>query len=409
MKSIGWVGTRGMFLLFALIGGIYGFQVSTANDDVDVSKRQDFATEDTTFGTNEDIYIRIPHETAKLKEGKGVLNVQVKAGKTKYKGGRKLTIKGDKTAVSYSDDIQPLFTMGGAWFNYGGTAAGACVTCHAGDDGIDPEECPPECHLMDLGTRAGILHGADGGSVPILGESAVGATDYDWEKSDLRKRLRNNRMPPGFPFVIDESNRNGADISTTDDGDDLALAGSNFFVKRHPSAEAPEIWEYEYGSGTNAIGLIGAWVTGANAGLNEENDVPYGGDADVTWDDVSPFFNVPNTWYNGGLACASCHFSDVEPPSFHAMNLSSAAGLRAGADGGEEPILGESTVGSTDFNWSKSGLRKRLRNNRMPPEAPFVLDESGRDGLMLVHPVTGNDVSAVDLIGEWVDAGCPDN
>ena len=60
MKSIGWVGTRGMFLLFALIGGIYGFQVSTASGDVDVSKRQDFATEDTTFGTNEDIYIRIP-------------------------------------------------------------------------------------------------------------------------------------------------------------------------------------------------------------------------------------------------------------------------------------------------------------------------------------------------------------
>ena len=31
-----------------------------------------------------------------------------------------------------------------------------------------PEECPPECHLMDLGTRAGMLNGADGGSEPIL-------------------------------------------------------------------------------------------------------------------------------------------------------------------------------------------------------------------------------------------------
>ena len=45
----------------------------------------------------------------------------------------------------------------------------------------------------------------------------------------------------------------------------------------------------------------------------------------------------------------------------------------------------------------------------MPSDAPFVLDESNRDGLMLVHPVTGGDVSAVDLIGEWVDAGCPNN
>ena len=91
------------------------------------------------------------------------------------------------------------------------------------------------------------------------------------------------------------------------------------------------------------------------------------------------------------------------------MDLGTRAGMLNGADGGEEPILGESAVGSTDFNWSKSGLRKRLRNNRMPPEAPFVLDESNRDGPMLVHPVTGNSVSAVDLIGEWVDAGCPDN
>ena len=105
------------------------------------------------------------------------------------------------------------------------------------------------------------------------------------------------------------------------------------------------IWEYDYGSGTDAVGILGAWVTGTNAGINEENDVPYGGDADVTWDDVAPFFNMSNTWYNGGLACAFCHFSDVEPPSFHAMDLTSAAGLRTGADGGMVPILGEAVPG----------------------------------------------------------------
>ena len=262
---------------------------------------------------------------------------------------------------------------------------------------------------MDLGTRAGMLAGADGGAEPLFGESAVGATDYDWDNSGLKKRLRNNRMPPGFPFVMDESNRNGTDVSTANDGDDLALTGSNFFVKRHPTPGDPTIWEYDYGSGTDAVGLLGAWVTGTNAGLNEENDVPYGEDADVTWDDVAPFFNQRDTWFNGSLACTFCHFSDVEPPSYHAMDLSYAAGLRAGADGGSEPILGESPVGATNFNWSKSGLRKRLRNNRMPSDSPFVLDESNRNGPMLAHPVTGNAVSAVDLIGEWVDAGCPDN
>jgi len=399
MKTIGWVGTRGMFLLFALIGGIYGFQVSTASDDVDVSKRQDFATEDTTFSTNENIYIRIPpDEVAKLKEGKALLNVQVKAGKTKYKGGAKLTIKGDKTAVSYRDDIQPLFTKGGAWFNYGGTAAGACVTCHAGDDGIDPEECPPECHLMDLGTRAGMLNGADGGSVPILGESAVDATDYDWGKSDLRKRLRNNRMPPGFPFAIDESNRNGGDIDLSNDGDDINLGGQ-FYLNTTGG-------DVDYGIlETNAIGLLEAYVGGLKG-----SPVTYAGSAGtVTFTDVAGLFSKPNVWYNGGPACTSCHYCNTEPPCYHMIDFNTEAGLLAGADNGEEPLLGESVVGAKDFNWGSSGLRKRLRNNRMPPEAPFVLDESGRDGPMLVHPVTGSDVSAVDLIGEWVDAGCPDN
>ena len=121
--------------------------MSTASGDVDVSKRQDFATEDTTFGTNEDIYIRIsPGEVAKLTEGKKTkLQVQVtQKGKKKIKGGANLTIKGDKTAVSYRDDVQPLFTNGGAWFNYEeGFAASQCVMCHAGDvDGDGEETCP---------------------------------------------------------------------------------------------------------------------------------------------------------------------------------------------------------------------------------------------------------------------------
>src|SRR3972149_1563391 len=202
VKTIGWAWTRGACLLFVLVGGIYGFQVSTASGDVDVSKRQDFATADTTFGTNEDIYIRIPpDEVAKLKVGKNAkLQVQVtQQGKKKIKIDKedaKLTIKGDKTAVSYRDDVQPLFTNGGGWFNYEeGFAASQFVMCHAGDvDGNGEETCPPECHLMDLGTRAGMLAGADGGAEPLFGESAVGATDYDWDNSGLKKRLRNNRM-----------------------------------------------------------------------------------------------------------------------------------------------------------------------------------------------------------------------
>ena len=107
-------------------------------------------------------------------------------------------------------------------------AATACGACHAGDvDGDGEEVCPPECHLLDLNTRAGWIAGADGGTAPILGESSVGATDYDWSHAKLRQRLRNNRMPPGIPFNIDEANRDGGDVilAGAADANDILLGG----------------------------------------------------------------------------------------------------------------------------------------------------------------------------------------
>ncbi len=388
---------------------------------VQFSKRQDFVTNDYDFGKEEDVYIKVHlGDVANLIPGPAKVEVKLKQDidgfpEAKLKAKRNITVSASPRAVSYRTDIQPLFTQDRAWFDNPDLAATACGVCHAGDDGIPPEECPPECHLMDLNTHAGMLNGADGGSEPIFGESSVGATDYDWAESALRKRLRNNRMPPGFPFEMDESNRNGPDVSTTDDGDDLALTGSNFYVKRHLGTSLEDHWVYEYSCcdapNPNAAGLIGAWVNGTSAGLNEAAVVPYEGDADVTWSDVAPFFTQRDTWFFGSLACTFCHFDDEEPPSYHAMDLSTAAGLRAGADAGSEPILGESAVGATDFNWGASGLRKRLRNNRMPPESPFVLDESNRNGPTVVDPTVAppGTISAVGLIGLWVDAGCPNN
>ena len=46
---------------------------------------------------------------------------------------------------------------------------------------------------MDLNSHAGWLAGVDGGMMALLGESAVGMTDYNWSKSMLKMRLRNSR------------------------------------------------------------------------------------------------------------------------------------------------------------------------------------------------------------------------
>ncbi len=66
---------------------------------------------------------------------------------------------------------------------------------------------------MDLSSYEGIVTGADSLSAPpgvsILGASAVGATDFNWDVSKLRERFRNNRMPPGIEFDITEENRDG--------------------------------------------------------------------------------------------------------------------------------------------------------------------------------------------------------
>ncbi len=325
--------------------------------------------------------------------------------------------------ISYNDDIKPFFTQPSAWFDRNlnldladDYTSFACSWCHGGNTG--EEVCPPKCHLMYLGSHAGMLAGADvedGCGEPILGQDPgctnTGFSLENWEESVLRWRLRNNRMPPGSPFMLDESNRNGPDITTHPDKNDLRLGSSRFAIKIDANGD------YEYSCcddpNPNAVDLIGAWVMGTNAGLNESNKVSYGGVKDVKWKDVEPFFTQRNTWFKGSLACTYCHYCNDEPPCYHAMDLSSPKGIRKGADvedGCGEPILGQGPLCTdTNFDWEESVLRKRLRNNRMPPNAPFVLNESNRNGRTLIIRSTGEKISAVDLIGGWVGAGAPNN
>jgi len=70
------------------------------------------------------------------------------------------------------------------------------------------------------------------------------------------------------------------------------------------------------------------------------------------------------------------------------MDLSSYQGIMTGADSISAPpgvsILGASEVGATDFDWSHSKLRERLRNNRMPPGIAFDITEENRDGPLVL-------------------------
>ena len=103
---------------------------------------------------------------------------------------------------TFEANVLPLFTENGAWFE----GSQACTGCHFANT-------ENSYHEMDLSSNAGIMAGGDVLSeppgVPILGQSEVGAADYNWEHAELKERLRNNRMPPGWEFDIIEENRDG--------------------------------------------------------------------------------------------------------------------------------------------------------------------------------------------------------
>lgn len=256
----------------------------------------------------------------------------------------------------FDSDVLPLFVKDGVWFS----GSLACSGCHfAGAEN--------SYHEMDLTSHAGILAGADvleePPGVSILGESEAGQGDYDWSASKLRQRLRNNRMPPGWDFDISEANRDGPCVQVSDAG-----------VKVDLSA---------YGCDLNAVGLIAAWV---------ESGAPDGGfeygEAELTFErDVLPFFTKDDMWFEGSQACSACHFA-LSEHSYHEMDLRAYEGILAGADSLEDPpgvsILGESEPGKGDFDWGKSKLRERLRNNRMAPGVEFDITEANRDGPVIL-------------------------
>jgi hypothetical protein len=287
--------------------------------------------------------------------------------------------------ANFETNVLPLFTEASAWFE----GSQACASCHYANS-------PESPHEMNLSSYAGIRAGADILSEPpgvsILGESESNAGDFDWENSELRHRLRDNRMPPGAIFLLDESNRDGPYV----------LHGEAVQV-----ATEIEI----FGTGeceVYAVNLIGTWVeSGAPNGAFEfaaEDGSTCDGDFAA---DVSPLFTKAGAWSPGSPACVSCHFANSEN-SFHEMNLNTYEGTVAGADVLSEPpgvsILGQNEDGS--FDWESSELRHRLRDNRMPPGSLFDITEANRDGPTV--SINGVDVRAVDLVGAWVDAGAPE-
>ena len=304
----------------------------------------------------------------------------------------------DDTSVDFERDVLPFFTEDNMWFE----GSQACTGCHFANS-------ENSYHEMNLSSYEGILTGADSLSSPpgvsILGESAIGAGDFDWDHSKLKERLRNNRMAPGWDFDITEENRDGP----------LVLHG--MAIKEKSEITSLDNGECE----VKAVNLIGAWTT---AGASEDNSFDFtaedGKACEGTFQsDILPLFTENGLWFEGSQACASCHFANTEN-SYHEMDLTSYQGIMIGGDALSKPpgvpLFGQSEVGATDFDWDHAKLRGRLRNNRMPPGWDFDITEENRDGACIevsglgVNVLLGEygcDLNAVGLIAAWVQSDAP--
>ncbi len=350
-----------------------------------------------------EIAIDLPQGAGAAAKAVDLLAAWVDAGAPETDPFDYIGVDGNSYQGLFAVDILPLFTESDLWYE----GAQACTGCHFANS-------EASYHEMDLSTYEGIMLGGDVLSAPpgtpILGQSAIGATDYDWAHSKLRARLRDNRMPPGWEFDITETNRDGLCVEASNDGVTI-LPG-------------------EYGCELNGVSLIAAWV---EAGAPETDAFDYGGAALNFERDVLPFFTEADMWYEGSQACTGCHFANSEA-SYHEMDMSTYEGIMLGGDVLSSPpgtpILGQSAIGETDYDWSHSKLRDRLRNNRMPPGIEFDITEENRDGPFVLHGRLATEppppppqetagesgpslqemcaVKAVSLLGAWVNAGAPE-
>ncbi|RMF57485.1 MAG: Ig domain-containing protein, partial [Calditrichaeota bacterium] len=220
--------------------------------------------------------------------------------------------------ISFSQHILPMFTTNNFWF----PGSDKCTSCHFSNNEDEGSK-----HAMDLGSYQGHMLGADPPDQstpghPLYGQTP-GQTDFDWDNSLLRARLRNNRMPqqPGWEFRRDESNRNGPD---------LELVNGHWQVKKPHQYTS---WGNE-DNVPNALGLIQAWVEALKAGGDIQDSTLYfsymGADSLTFFDDVQQFFIEGDTWFPNSQPCVECHFANNEF-SYHEMNLGTFAGIILGA------------------------------------------------------------------------------
>jgi mono/diheme cytochrome c family protein len=114
-----------------------------------------------------------------------------------------------------------------------------------------------------------------------------------------------------------------------------------------------------------AKALLLTWVSG---GFSENQPFQFfdqnGVACEATYADIKPLFLASNLWYPGALACTACHNADLSSASSAGLDLSSYAGVVAGAHPAKS-TTGIDILGSGD--WQQSRLNQVLFVLRQMP------------------------------------------
>jgi hypothetical protein len=123
--------------------------------------------------------------------------------------------------------------------------------------------------------------------------------------------------------------------------------------------------------------LLAAWV---NDGYPETDPFSFtdnrGASCQATFKELQVVFTEANLWYQGALACISCHNADVANASAN-MDLSSYAGMIAGSRRTNGATSGNDIFGGG--NWDSSKLNEMLFIKKEMPlgRTPGSVDEGG--------------------------------
>jgi len=108
----------------------------------------------------------------------------------------------------------------------------------------------------------------------------------------------------------------------------------------------------------SAADLLEAWV---NQGYQQSTPFEFtsisGDRCQATFSDIMPLFDLPDLWYSGALACASCHNADISVAA-GGLDLSSYAGILAGGYRTSPTSQGEDILGGGI--WQRSILHQQL-------------------------------------------------